>query len=88
MLQKIGERRWITCDTSRVAITLAKQRVMTSVFDYYQLAYPEQGVGSGFLYKSVAHITLGSIATNEPPALDKLIDNNQKPKSLLFALRV
>lgn len=67
-------RRWITCDTSRVAITLAKQRVMTSVFDYYQLAYPEQGVGSGFLYKSVAHITLGSIATNEPPARETLYD--------------
>jgi len=30
-------RRWITCDTSRVAITLAKQRLMTSSFDYYAL---------------------------------------------------
>ncbi len=28
-------RRWITCDTSRVAITLAKQRLMTASFDYY-----------------------------------------------------
>lgn len=26
-------RRWITCDTSRVAITLAKQRLMTASFD-------------------------------------------------------
>lgn len=26
-------RRWITCDTSRVAITLAKQRLMTAIFD-------------------------------------------------------
>jgi DMSO reductase anchor subunit len=33
-------RRWITCDTSRVALTLAKQRLMTAVFDYYELAYP------------------------------------------------
>ena len=24
-------RRWVTCDTSRVAITLAKQRLMTSL---------------------------------------------------------
>jgi adenine-specific DNA-methyltransferase len=30
-------RRWITCDTSRVAITLAKQRLMTTSFDYYAL---------------------------------------------------
>ena len=34
-------RRWITCDTSRVALTLAKQRLMTAVFDYYQLAHPK-----------------------------------------------
>jgi len=57
-------RRWITCDTSRVAITLAKQRLMTALFDYYELAHPEEGVGSGFRYKTVPHITLGSIANN------------------------
>ena len=33
-------RRSITCDTSRVALTLAKQRLMTSVFDYFELAHP------------------------------------------------
>jgi adenine-specific DNA-methyltransferase len=58
-------RRWITCDTSRVATTLAKQRLMTSVFDYYQLARPEEGVGSGFRYRTVPHIMLKSIANNE-----------------------
>ena len=57
-------RRWITCDTSRVAISLAKQRLMTALFDYYQLAHPDEGVGSGFNYKTVPHITLGSIANN------------------------
>ena len=67
-------RRWITCDTSRVAITLAKQRLMTSVFDYYELAHPEEGVGSGFMYKTVPHITLKSIANNEPPTPETLYD--------------
>lgn len=57
-------RRWITCDTSRVAITLAKQRLMTATFDYYQLAQPQEGVSSGFQYKTVPHITLKSIANN------------------------
>ena len=33
-------RRWITCDTSRVALTLAKQRLLTSVYDYYKLTNP------------------------------------------------
>jgi adenine-specific DNA-methyltransferase len=57
-------RRWITCDTSRVAVTLAKQRLMTAEFDYYDLAHPDEGVGSGFHYKSVPHVTLKSIANN------------------------
>jgi len=57
-------RRWITCDTSRVALTLAKQRLMTAVFDYYELAHPSEGVGSGFKYKTVPHVTLKSIANN------------------------
>ena len=57
-------RRWITCDTSRVAVTLAKQRLMTAEFDYYDLAHPDEGVGSGFHYRSVPHVTLKSIANN------------------------
>ena len=67
-------RRWITCDTSRVALTLAKQRLMTAVYDYYELAYPQEGVGSGFNYKTVPHITLKSIARNEPPTTETLYD--------------
>ncbi|MCX7598950.1 MAG: site-specific DNA-methyltransferase, partial [Armatimonadetes bacterium] len=58
-------RRWITCDTSRVALFIARQRLMTAVYDYYELANPEQGPKGGFIYKTVPHITLESIAHNE-----------------------
>lgn len=74
-------RRWITCDTSRVAIELAKERLMTATFDYYKLAHPEQGVSSGFEYKTVPHITLKSIAYNEPPAEETLYDQPEIDKS-------
>ncbi len=67
-------RRWITCDTSRVSITLAKQRLMTSIFDFYELAHKDEGVSSGFTYEKVPHITLGSIANEEPPAEEILYD--------------
>jgi len=67
-------RRWITCDTSRVAVTLAKQRLMTGVFDYYELAHPAEGVGSGFVYKTVPHVTLKSIAHNELSRQETLYD--------------
>ncbi len=64
-------RRWITCDTSRVAITLTKQRLMTSNFDYYALSYPDEGVGSGFKYKTAERLKLELIANNLEP--DKII---------------
>lgn len=67
-------RRWISCDTSRVALTLARQRLMTAVFHYYELAHPEEGVGSGFNYKKVPHTTLKSIASDEPPTQETLYD--------------
>lgn len=67
-------RRWITCDTSRVAITLAKQRLMTAQFNYYELAHPNEGIRSGFKYKTAPHVTLGSIANNEPTAAEVLYD--------------
>lgn len=57
-------RRWITCDTSRVATTLAKQRLMTASFDYFELKYPHEGLKSGFIYATQAHVTLGGIANN------------------------
>ncbi|MEF9601304.1 site-specific DNA-methyltransferase [Paracoccus sp. PXZ] len=63
-------RRWITCDTSRVAITLAKQRLMTASFDYYALRYPHEGLKGGFDYETVPHITLKSIANN--PDIDTI----------------
>ena len=67
-------RRWITCDTSRVATTLAKQRLIGATFDYYKLAHPNEGVGSGFEYKKVPHVTLKSIANDEPPGEETLYD--------------
>ena len=63
-------RRWITCDTSRVAVTLAKQRLMTASYDYYELKYPHEGLKGGFIYKTVPHVTLKSIANN--PDIDSI----------------
>ncbi|WP_394807587.1 site-specific DNA-methyltransferase [Nitrosomonas sp.] len=63
-------RRWITTDTSRVAVTLAKQRLMTASYDYFELKYPHEGLRSGFIYKTVPHVTLKSIANN--PEIDEI----------------
>lgn len=67
-------RRWITCDTSRVSITLAKQRLMTSIFDFYELAHPDEGVSSGLKCERVPHTTLKSLANDDTPEEDILHD--------------
>jgi len=76
-------RRWITCDTSRVALSLAKQRLMTASYEYYDLAHPEEGIGSGFRYDTVPHIMLKSIANDEPPEQETLYDQPIVDKSKL-----
>ena len=65
-------RRWITCDTSRVAITLAKQRLMTASYDYFDLKYPHEGLRGAFIYKTIPYVTLGTIANN--PEIDGIYD--------------
>ena len=82
-------RRWITTDTSRVAIAIARQRMLTAKFDRYRIkGEDENGVADGekpngkgasphpgFLYKTVPHITLKSIAQN--PNLDPIFARHE-----------
>ena len=60
-------RRWITCDTSRVAVAIARQRLMIGNYDYYELARPDEGVGAGFHYKGVAKVSPRTLGYDEPP---------------------
>ena len=80
-------RRWITIDTSRVAIALARQRILTAKLDYYKTKDGSSTVGSdNFKYKTVPHVTLEGIANNvalnsifakwEPILDEKLADLN------------
>jgi adenine-specific DNA-methyltransferase len=77
-------RRWITLDTSRIAINIAKQRIMTAVYPFYKL-YDETNhdIRQGFIYKTVPHITLKSLANDEPPATETLYDQPETDKKKL-----
>jgi adenine-specific DNA-methyltransferase len=76
--EKLG-RRWATCDTSRVAINVARKRLLSSVFEHYILN--GDGPRSGFRYKTAIHRTLGSLAHDlEPDAVD-LVDQPDVDKS-------
>ena len=88
-------RRWITCDTSRVPLALARQRLLTATFPYYDLKDPQSGPQGGFVYKRrqnrkgeevgglVPHITLKSIANDEPPATEVLVDRPEVNTSVV-----
>ncbi len=90
-------RRWITTDVSRVPLALARQRLLTATFPWYDLKDPERGPAGGFVYKRkqnkkgeevggiVPHVTLKSIANNEPPKEEVLVD---RPESKLNITRV
>jgi adenine-specific DNA-methyltransferase len=79
-------RRWITIDVSRVPLALARQRLLTATFPWYDLKEEPRGPAGGFVYKSrqnrrgeevggiVPHVTLKSIANNEPPDQEVLVD--------------
>ena len=68
-------RRWITIDTSRVSIALARQRLLTASFEYYKLKDKANGIAGGFVNEIVPHITLRSIAQNT--ALDSIFEKHE-----------
>jgi len=83
-------RRWITIDTSRVPLALTRQRLLTATFPYYELKTPQAGPAGGFVYKRrqnrkgeeigglVPHITLKSVANDEPPTMEVLVDRPEE----------
>lgn len=101
-------RRWIALDTSRIALNIAKTRLMTAAFPYYHLYSDvevfkapakngkidisvrprphgtyESDIRQGFVYQEVPHITLKSLANDEPPDTEILYDKPMEEKGKL-----
>ncbi|HOW43513.1 MAG TPA: site-specific DNA-methyltransferase [Candidatus Omnitrophota bacterium] len=75
-------RRWITTDTSRVALALARTRLMTSQFPYYSLK-DKNNLNIGFEYRTVPHITLKSVANNVESEQEVLYDQPKEDKNIV-----
>lgn len=79
-------RRWITMDVSRVPLALARQRLLTATYPWYQLRDDNLGPAGGFTFSRkqnkkgeevggiIPHVTLKSIANNEPAGEEILVD--------------
>jgi adenine-specific DNA-methyltransferase len=88
-------RRWITIDTSRVPLALARQRLLTATFPWYELNDETRGPVGGFVYKRkqntkgeevggiVPHVMLESIANNEPPKEEVLVDKPEPDNKII-----
>jgi adenine-specific DNA-methyltransferase len=83
----VGEqwgRRWITCDTSRVALALARTRLMAAKYPYYLLADSPEGIKkeaelTGKIppaYKTESDIKKGFVYKRVPHVTLKAIANN------------
>ena len=56
-------RRWITIDTSRVALALARTRLMSAKYPYYRLE-DTNDIKQGFSYRTSRHVGLSDMANN------------------------
>jgi len=87
-------RRWITIDTSRVPLALARQRLLTGTFPYYKLKDEARGPAGGFEYSRrqnrqgdeiggvVPHVSSSTIANDEPPDEEVLVDHPEEDKNV------
>ncbi|MCZ6803109.1 MAG: site-specific DNA-methyltransferase [Proteobacteria bacterium] len=87
-------RRWITCDTSRVPLALARQRLLTATYPYYELKESVRGPVGGFVYERkqnkkgeeiggiITHVTLKSIANNETPKEEVIVNRPKNNDSI------
>jgi adenine-specific DNA-methyltransferase len=88
-------RRWITIDTSRVPLALARQRFLTAMFPYYRLKEEARGPAGGFVYARkrdkrgseiggvIPYISKGSIASGQPPSEEVLVDRSEVDNRLV-----
>jgi adenine-specific DNA-methyltransferase len=74
-------RRWITCDTSRVAVNVARQRLVSAVLPQYKTRNGK--VSGNYLYRTVPHITLKSIAYDLEPEKVELVDQPEVDKDAI-----
>ena len=78
--ERLG-RRWVTCDTSRVAVNVARQRLIAGTFEHYKTRNGR--VSGNFLYKTVNRVTLKSLAYDLEPEKVELVDQPEVDKNAI-----
>ena len=77
-------RRWITMDTSRVALNESKRRLACATFPWYVLHDTDgNDIRQGFQYTKISHVTLKSLANDEQPIDETIYDQPIRDRSKL-----
>ena len=69
-------RRWIACDVSKLALSIATTRLQTSVFDWYKLKSNIKGISGGLQYEEFIKLTAGTLSM---PDTQKIEYRYEKP---------
>ena len=78
-------RRWITCDTSRVPLALARQRLLTANFPWFELK--DQSPSQGFVYERKQNKSGQEIGGLMPRIALKTIANEINPETICLVNR-
>jgi adenine-specific DNA-methyltransferase len=78
--ERLG-RRWVTCDTSRVAMNVSRQRLVSSVFEHFRTRNGK--VSGDFMYATVDRVTLKSLAHDLEPEKVELVDQPEVDKDAI-----
>jgi adenine-specific DNA-methyltransferase len=74
-------RRWITCDTSRVALYIAKERLISAFYDYFKISKSSNSFN--FIYKKYPHISVSTVAYNKPLDYEIMYDKPEVNNSII-----
>jgi len=74
-------RRWVTCDTSRVAVNVARQRLLAGTFDHFKTR--NGVVSSGFKNALVSRITQETLTKGLEPEKVELVDQPEVEKDAI-----
>jgi adenine-specific DNA-methyltransferase len=79
-------RRWITMDTSRVALAIARERLLTTKYDFYELSDPARGIDGGLKYFSFPWVRASDLGY-ENEGVEEIVLYDQ-PKVIKNRVRV
>ena len=88
MAEKWG-RRWITCDTSTVAVAVARQRLTTATHPFWTIddqldqASGRYDPAAGFIYEKVRHVSAARLAYDTPPEYIEIVDRPDETRGVV-----